>query len=253
MEKMVKKLKGIESEIKELQPFYESVKLTVSEISTKEGRQEVIRTLFEKFFKYAMPDKAEKFGIVFTPVEVVDFMINSVSEVLKNEFNESLINKGIKILDPFTGTGTYVVRLLDKLKELGISDEDFKYKYQNDIWCNEIMLLSYYISLINIEDTYGRIIGEFEPFTHDVLTDTFETAEKHDKQNILFEEDDFQIANKKVEDEKKENIRIIISNPPYSVGQKDANKNNPNNSYLKIEERIKETYLNDVKTTNKIR
>lgn len=194
---MVKKLKGIESEIKELQPFYESVKLTVSEISTKEGRQEVIRTLFEKFFKYAMPDKAEKFGIVFTPVEVVDFMINSVSDVLKNEFKESLINKGIKILDPFTGTGTYVVRLLDKLKELGISDEDFKYKYQNDIWCNEIMLLSYYISLINIEDTYGRIIGEFEPFTHDVLTDTFETAEKHDKQNILFEEDDFQTANKK--------------------------------------------------------
>lgn len=108
-----------------------------------------------------MPDKAEKFGIVFTPVEVVDFMINSVSDVLENEFNESLINKGIKILDPFTGTGTYVVRLLDKLKELGISDEDFKYKYQNDIWCNEIMLLSYYISLINIEDTYGRIIGEF--------------------------------------------------------------------------------------------
>lgn len=102
---MVKKLKGIESEIKELQPFYESVKLTVSEISTKEGRQEVIRTLFEKFFKYAMPDKAEKFGIVFTPVEVVDFMINSISEVLKNEFNESLINKGIKILDPLQGLG----------------------------------------------------------------------------------------------------------------------------------------------------
>lgn len=245
---MVKKLKGIESEIKELQPFYESVKLTVSEISTKEGRQEVIRTLFEKFFKYAMPDKAEKFGIVFTPVEVVDFMINSVSEVLKNEFNESLINKGIKILDPFTGTGTYVVRLLDKLKELGISDEDFKYKYQNDIWCNEIMLLSYYISLINIEDTYGRIIGEFEPFTHDVLTDTFETAEKHDKQNILFEEDDFQTANKKVEDEKKENIRIIISNPPYSVGQKDAMDNNANTKYETIDNRIQETYAKDVHT-----
>ncbi len=242
MEKMVKKLKGIESEIKELQPFYESVKLTVSEISTKEGRQEVIRTLFEKFFKYAMPDKAEKFGIVFTPVEVVDFMINSVSEVLKNEFNESLINKGIKILDPFTGTGTYVVRLLDKLKELGISDEDFKYKYKNDIWCNEIMLLSYYISLINIEDTYGRIIGEFEPFTHDVLTDTFETAENHDKQNILFEEDDFQTANKKVEDEKKENIRIIISNPPYSVGQKDAMDNNANEKYEYLDSRISETY-----------
>lgn len=248
MEKMVKKLKGIESEIKELQPFYESVKLTVSEISTKEGRQEVIRTLFEKFFKYAMPDKAEKFGIVFTPVEVVDFMINSVSDVLENEFNESLINKGIKILDPFTGTGTYVVRLLDKLKELGISDEDFKYKYKNDIWCNEIMLLSYYISLINIEDTYGRIIGEFEPFTHDVLTDTFETAEKHDKQNILFEEDDFQTANKKVEDEKKENIRIIISNPPYSVGQKDAMDNNANTKYETIDNRIQETYVKDVHT-----
>lgn len=245
MEKMVKKLKGIESEIKELQPFYESVKLTVSEISTKEGRQEVIRALFEKFFKYAMPDKAEKFGIVFTPVEVVDFIINSVSDVLRDEFNESIANKGVKILDPFTGTGTFIVRVLDKLKSLGISDEDFTYKYDNDIWCNEIMLLAYYTSLINIEDTYGKAIGSFLPFSHDVFTDTFELEEKKNKnyQGVLFEEENFKKANDKATEEQQQDIRIIIANPPYSAGQKNANNNNAKSEYKALDERISKTYL----------
>ena len=245
MEKMVKKLKGIESEIKELQPFYESVKLTVSEISTKEGRQEVIRALFEKFFKYAMPDKAEKFGIVFTPVEVVDFIINSVSDVLRDEFNESIANKGVKILDPFTGTGTFIVRVLDKLKSLGTSDEDFTYKYDNDIWCNEIMLLAYYTSLINIEDTYGKAIGSFLPFSHDVFTDTFELEEKKNKnyQGVLFEEEDFKKANDKATEEQQQDIRIIIANPPYSAGQKNANNNNAKSEYKALDERISKTYL----------
>ena len=169
MESMVKKLKGLESEIKALEPFYDSVRKTVTGVTSKEGRQEIIRKLFEKFFKYALPSSAEKFGIVYTPIEIVDFIINSVSDVLKNEFNESIANKGVKILDPFTGTGTFIVRVLDKLKSLGISDEDFTHKYNHDIWTNEIMLLAYYISLINIEDTYGKIVGKFSPFNHDEI------------------------------------------------------------------------------------
>lgn len=245
MESMVKKLKGLESEIKALEPFYDSVRKTVAGVTSKEGRQEIIRKLFEKFFKYALPSSAEKFGIVYTPIEIVDFIINSVSDVLKNEFNESIANKGVKILDPFTGTGTFIVRVLDKLKSLGISDEDFTYKYDNDIWCNEIMLLAYYTSLINIEDTYGKAIGSFLPFSHDVLTDTFELEEKKNKnyQGVLFEEEDFKKANEKATEEQQQDIRIIIANPPYSAGQKNANNNNAKSEYKALDERISKTYL----------
>lgn len=248
MESMVKKLKGLESEIKALEPFYDSVRKTVAGVTSKEGRQEIIRKLFEKFFKYALPNSAEKFGIVYTPIEIVDFIINSVSDVLKNEFNESIANKGVKILDPFTGTGTFIVRVLDKLKSLGISDEDFTHKYNHDIWANEIMLLAYYISLINIEDTYGKIVGKFSPFNHDVLTDTFELEEKKSKnyQPVLFEEDDFKIANEKVNEEQAQDIRIIIGNPPYSVGQKNAMDNNSNTSYPNLDERISSTYGSNI-------
>lgn len=248
MESMVKKLKGLESEIKALEPFYNSVRKTVAGVTSKEGRQEIIRKLFEKFFKYALPNSAEKFGIVYTPIEIVDFIINSVSDVLKNEFNESIANKGVKILDPFTGTGTFIVRVLDKLKSLGISDEDFTHKYNHDIWANEIMLLAYYISLINIEDTYGKIVGKFSPFNHDVLTDTFELEEKKSKnyQPVLFEEDDFKIANEKANEEQAQDIRIIIGNPPYSVGQKNAMDNNSNTSYPNLDERISGTYGENV-------
>lgn len=244
MESMVKKLKGLESEIKALEPFYDSVRKTVAGVTSKEGRQEIIRKLFEKFFKYALPSSAEKFGIVYTPIEIVDFIINSVSDVLKNEFNESIANKGVKILDPFTGTGTFIVRVLDKLKSLGISNEDFTHKYNHDIWANEIMLLAYYISLINIEDTYGKIVSKFSPFNHDVLTDTFELEEKKSKnyQPVLFEEDDFKIANEKANEEQAQDIRIIIGNPPYSVGQKNAMDNNSNTSYPNLDERISGTY-----------
>lgn len=248
MESMVKKLKGLESEIKALEPFYDSVRKTVAGVTSKEGRQEIIRKLFEKFFKYALPSSAEKFGIVYTPIEIVDFIINSVSDVLKNEFNESIANKGVKILDPFTGTGTFIVRVLDKLKSLGISDEDFTHKYNHDIWTNEIMLLAYYISLINIEDTYGKIVGKFSPFNHDVLTDTFELEEKKSKnyQPVLFEEDDFKIANEKANEEQAQDIRIIIGNPPYSVGQKNAMDNNSNTSYPNLDERISGTYGSNI-------
>lgn len=244
MESMVKKLKGLESEIKDLEPFYDSVRKTVAGVTSKEGRQEIIRKLFEKFFKYALPNSAEKFGIVYTPIEIVDFIINSVSDVLKDEFNESIANKGVKILDPFTGTGTFIVRVLDKLKSLGISDEDFAQKYDHDIWANEIMLLAYYISLINIEDTYGKNAGNFKPFNHNVLTDTFELEEKKIKkyQPVLFEEDDFKMANEKANEEQAQDIRIIIGNPPYSVGQKNAMDNNSNTSYPNLDERISGTY-----------
>ena len=245
MESMVKKLSNFDKEIEELQPFYDSVKRTVQDITSSEGRQEIIRKLFEKFFQYALPKSAEKFGIVYTPVEIVDFIINSVSDVLKNEFGESITNPGIKVLDPFTGTGTFIVRLLDKLKELGINNEDLTTKYNNDIWCNEIMLLSYYIALINIEDTYGKLSGGYKPFNHAVLTDTFQMAEKRRNkfyQTALFEDQEFNLANAKAKEEDEQDIRVIIGNPPYSIGQRNANDNNANNNYEYLNNRIIDTY-----------
>lgn len=251
METMVKKLKGLDAEIKSLDDFYESVRKTVKGVTSSEGRQEIIRKLFEKFFQYALPASAEKFGIVYTPVEIVDFIVNSVAQVLKDEFGQSITSPGIKILDPFTGTGTFIVRLLDKLKELGISNEDLKTKYQNDIWCNEIMLLSYYIALVNIEDTFGRLGNQgFLPFDHAVLTDTFQMAEKRNKkfyQSVLFEDQEFAQANSKAKEEDESNIRIIIANPPYSVGQHSANDNNANDKYPSLDNRISQTYALNVK------
>ena len=253
MESMVKKLSNLSIERDKLEPFYESVRKNVEGIDTSEGRQEIIRKLFEKFFQYAMPKSAEKFGIVYTPVEIVDFIINSVSDVLKSEFNESITSPGIKILDPFTGTGTFIVRLLDKLKKLGISDQDLKSKYENDIWCNEIMLLAYYIALVNIEDTYGRLSSQYEAFSHAVLTDTFQLAEKKKGlfyQTTIFEDEEFKTANSKAREEDSADIRIIVGNPPYSVGQKNANDNNANEAYPYLDQRIRDTYVKGVKITN---
>ena len=251
MESMVKKLRNLNKEIEELNPFYESVKKTVEGVTSSEGRQEIIRKLFEKFFQYALPASAEKFGIVYTPVEIVDFIINSVTDALKNEFNEKITSPNIKILDPFTGTGTFIVRVLDKFKELGISKEDLKEKYEKDIWCNEIMLLAYYIALVNIEDTYGKLSGEYEPFTHAVLTDTFQMAEKRISkfyQTALFEEEEFSAANEKAKEEDETDIRIIVGNPPYSVGQKNAMDNNANSSYDSLDYRINNTYAKNTKS-----
>lgn len=249
MESMVRKLKNINNGIDELKPFYESVRTTVKGVTSSDGRQEIIRKLFEKFFQYALPSSAEKFGIVYTPVEVVDFIVNSVSDVLKLEFGESICNPGIKVLDPFTGTGTFIVRLLDKLKETAISNSDLQAKYENDIWCNEIMLLAYYIALINIEDAFGRLSGGYKTFNHAVLTDTFQLAEKRRNkfyQTALFEDAEFNAANSKAKEEDETDIRVIIGNPPYSVGQKNANDNNKKDSYPGLDNRIRETYLKGV-------
>ena len=253
MESMVRKLRNLSKETEELKPFYESVKTTVAGITSSEGRQEIIRKLFEKFFQYALPASAEKFGIVYTPVEIVDFIVNSMCDVLEDEFGQSIAKPGIKVLDPFVGTGTFIVRFLDKLKELQISQEDLNAKCSNDIWCNEIMLLAYYIALVNIEDAFGRLSGSYSPFGHAVLTDTFQLAEKRRTkfyQKNLFEDEEFSAASSKAKEEDDADIRVIIGNPPYSVGQKSANDHNANDSYPSLDARIKETYLKDVRVTN---
>ncbi|UNE54939.1 DEAD/DEAH box helicase [Bartonella machadoae] len=245
MEKILKELDktNIEEESKDLKEFYDSVKLRASGITTPQARQNLIITLYESFFAKAFPRTVEKLGIVYTPVEVVDFIIHSVNDVLRKEFGKSLGSRGVSILDPFTGTGTFITRLLQS--DL-IKPEDMEYKFRHDIHANEIVLLAYYIAAINIESTYHSLMkGGYIPFKHIGLTDTFQMVEKQDLMKGLLEENSAYL-----ELQKKLNIEVIFGNPPYSVGQKSENDNAKNTPYPLLDKRISETYAVQSEVTN---
>ena len=220
--------------------FYKSVQDRAEGIKTSEGKQRIIIELYDKFFKTALPKTVEKLGIVYTPVEVVDFILHSVSDVLQKEFGRTLSDENIHILDPFTGTGTFITRLLQGGY---IKPEDLKRKYANEIHANEIVLLAYYIASINIENTYHELIDakedEYQNFEGICLTDTFQMTEYDDK--LQFSEI-FPQNSERVEKQKKCPLTVIIGNPPYSVGQKSANDNAQNQKYKNLEARITNTY-----------
>ena len=220
-----------------LSKFYDAISKRVDGIDNNASRQKLITELYERFFKIAFPRMSEKLGIVYTPVEVVDFMLYSVEAVLKKEFNSSLGKKGVSILDPFTGTGTYITRLLQS----GIiSAKDVEHKYHNEIFANEIVLLAYYIAAINIESTFSELNSkEYTPFDGIVLTDTFQMFESKDVLDLEI----FTSNNSRAELQKAQSIKVIIGNPPYSVGQKDASDSNQNMSYEDLDVRIAETYV----------
>ncbi|WP_375657525.1 MULTISPECIES: DEAD/DEAH box helicase [unclassified Bartonella] len=200
-----------------------------------EAQQNLIVKLYNEFFRHAFPRTVEKLGIVYTPIEVVDFIIHSVDDVLRNEFGKSLGSRGVSILDPFTGTGTFITRLLQS--DL-IKPEDMEYKYRYDIHANEIVLLAYYIAAINIESTYHSIMkGEYIPFKHIGLTDTFRMLEEKNLLQKLFKEN-----SEYLEHQKKLDIEVIFGNPPYSIGQKSENDNAKNTPYPILNKRIGDTY-----------
>lgn len=241
MHKMIEQLEtvgGFEKDTTELESFYESVRVNVGNIDNLEGKQTIIKNLYEKFFKGAFPLTVEKLGIVYTPVECVDFIIHSVNDILKREFNTSLSDENVHILDPFTGTGTFITRLLQSGL---IKPEDMERKYRNEIHCNEIVLLAYYIADVNIEAVYHDIMKPDHYVNYDgiCLTDTFQLAET--KQQSLSQEF-FKENSEVVLRQKKAPIRVIIGNPPYSVGQKSANDNAANLAYPILDNRIAETY-----------
>ncbi|MBB4077310.1 putative helicase, partial [Bartonella fuyuanensis] len=245
MEKILKELDktNIEEESKELQEFYNSVRLRASGITTPQARQNLIITLYESFFAKAFKKTTDKLGIVYTPVEVVDFIIHSVDDVLRNEFGKSLGSRGVSILDPFTGTGTFITRLLQSNL---IKPEDMEYKFRHDIHANEIVLLAYYIAAINIESTYHSLMkGEYIPFKHIGLADTFRMLEEKNLLQELFKEN-----SEYLEHQKKLDIQVIFGNPPYSVGQKSENDNAKNTAYPILDDRIRETYAAQSKVTN---
>lgn len=235
----------LDSETEALQRFYDSVKLRASGIDSAEGKQKIIVELYDKFFRNAFPRMTERLGIVYTPVEVVDFIIHSVNDVLKQEFGKSFADEGVHVLDPFTGTGTFISRLLQSGL---IPPKKLTYKYKNDIHANELVLLAYYIAAINIEAVYhSEIIDEYTPFEGICLTDTFQMYEKEDLVDHVLVENS---ARRKRQ--KSLPIQVIIGNPPYSAGQDSANDNNANVKYPTLDERITQTYANSSKAKLKI-
>ncbi|WP_375627027.1 helicase-related protein, partial [Bartonella sp. MU37NMGALS] len=212
MEKILRELDkmNIKDEAKDLEKFYQSVKDDTEGIIETRAKQNLIIKLYEDFFTKAFKKTTDKLGIVYTPIEIVDFILHSVNDVLEQEFGQSLSSRGVSILDPFTGTGTFITRLLQSNL---IKPEDMEYKFRHDIHANEIVLLAYYIAAINIESTYHSLMkGEYIPFKHIGLADTFQTLkEKNLIDGILKENSEY------LEHQKNLNIKVIFGNPPYSV------------------------------------
>jgi len=251
MQKMLELLEAqaIEKDTETLDKFYDSVRRRAAGIDNAEGKQRIIIELYDKFFKTAFPRMVERLGIVYTPVELVDFIIHSVDDVLKKEFGRSLTDENIHILDPFTGTGTFITRLLQSGL---ISKADLQRKYQNEIHANEIVLLAYYIAAINIENAYHEASGEesFQAFEGICLTDTFQLGETDESEKLFSEI--FPQNSERVQKQKKAPLKVIIGNPPYSVGQKSANDNAANQEYPVLNGKIAGTYVaNSITTMNK--
>jgi len=233
---------AIEKDTEVLDKFYQSVRMRAEGIDNAEGKQRIIIELYDKFFKTAFPKMVEKLGIVYTPVEVVDFIIHSVNDILQKEFDRTLSDENIHILDPFTGTGTFITRLLQS----GLIDQkDLERKYTQEIHANEIVLLAYYIAAINIENAYHDALGSdiYQAFDGICLTDTFQLGETDESEKMFSEM--FPQNSERVAAQKKAPLRVIIGNPPYSVGQKSANDNAQNQSYSKLDTKITNTYAKE--------
>lgn len=253
MERMLSVLDqhSLESENQALHEFYSAVRSRVSGVDNAEGRQRIIVDLYDNFFAKAFSKTADKLGIVYTPVEIVDFILRSADEALNEHFGKRLTDEGVHILDGFTGTGTFMVRLL----QLGLIDpHDLARKYAQELHANEILLLAYYIAAVNIETTYQDIRAgtleesqQYEPFPGLVLTDTFQSYEDGDDDDLgVFPEN-----NERINRQRALPITVIVGNPPYSSGQESANDDNANEKYPHLDAAIRDTYAARSTATNK--
>ncbi|GAA7844850.1 DEAD/DEAH box helicase family protein [Helicobacter pylori] len=243
LDKMVLKLSdlGLEGETKDLKNLYESVKTEATHAKSQKSQQELIKNLYNTFFKEAFRKQSEKLGIVYTPIEVVDFILRATNGILKKHFNTDFNDQSITIFDPFTGTGSFIARLLSKENNL-ISDEALKEKFQKNLFAFDIVLLSYYIALINITQAAQNRDSSLNNFKNIALTDSLDyLEEKNDKGVFAFFED--LKENKDIKDTLADkNIRVIIGNPPYSSGAKSENDNNQNLTHPKLEKWVYEKY-----------
>ncbi len=252
MERMIGSLEGagLEAETEELARFYASVRRRAEGIDNAEGRQRVAIELYDNFFRKAYPRDAERLGIVYTPVEIVDFIIRAVAELLESEFGASLGDEGVHILDPFTGTGTFVARLLSSGL---IEADDLPRKYRSEIHANEILLLAYYIAGVNIETAYQEALEKagreeaYEPFPGIVLTDTFQSTEPGERAGAAM----FPRNSERIERQLGLDIRVIMGNPPWSVGQRSQDDVNQNLAYPTLDGSISTTYAKQSVATNR--
>ena len=257
MQRMVDALSDakLESETESLTKFYESVRIRASEVSSASGKQQVIKDLYERFFRKAFKKQSEALGIVYTPVEIVDFILRSTDQISRWHFGKGLTDEGVHILDPFTGTGTFMVRLLQSGL---IEPDDLARKYAGELHATEIMLLAYYVAAVNIETTYNALQAEraqrngehepeYVPFDGIALADTFQIHEEGDILDLKV----FKENNAAIERQKSAPINVIIGNPPWSGGQESANDNNANLKYPTLDKRIEETFAANSSATNK--
>ncbi len=265
MGRMLRVLDGanLEAETEELEGFYTSVRERCAGIDNAEGKQRIITELYEKFFSQAFTKTAKSLGIVYTPVEIVDFILRSVDHLSREHFGRGITDAGVHVLDPFTGTGTFIVRLLQSGL---ITPADLARKYAGELHANEILLLAYYIATANIEVAYRDLLaqaqqsgndagagawsaddGGYVPFDGIVLADTFQMSEGAGTLDTSF----FVANNDRAAAQRKLDIRLIVANPPYSVGQESANDNNANQRYPDLDRRIADTYAARSTGTNK--
>ncbi len=243
LDKMVQKLStlGLEGETKDLKNLYESVKTEALHAKSQKSQQELIKNLYNTFFKEAFKKQSEKLGIVYTPIEVVDFILRATNGILKKHFNTDFNDSNITIFDPFTGTGSFIARLLSKENAL-ISDEALKEKFQKNLFAFDIVLLAYYIALINITQAAQSRDSSLKNFKNIALTDSLDYLEEKTNKGALPLYEDLK-ENKDIKDTlADQNIRVIIGNPPYSAGAKSENDNNQNLSHPKLEKLVYEKY-----------
>ncbi|GAA6898814.1 hypothetical protein CHC156_11330 [Helicobacter pylori] len=243
LDKMVEKLStlGLQGETKDLKNLYESVKTEAMHAKSQKSQQELIKNLYNTFFKVAFKKQSEKLGIVYTPIEVVDFILRATNGILKKHFNTDFNDQSITIFDPFTGTGSFIARLLSKENAL-ISDEALKEKFLNHLFAFDIVLLAYYIALINITQAAQNRDSSLKNFKNIALTDSLDYLEEKTNKGVLPFFEDLK-ENKEIKSTiEKQNIRVIIGNPPYSAGAKSQNDNNQNLSHPNLEKLVYEKY-----------
>ena len=258
MSKILSSLKnyGLNNELKKLERFYKAISLRVERAKSSKRRQEIIKEFYEDFIKEAVPKLAEKLGVAYTPIEIVDFILHSCNDLLNKEFGKKLTDKDVHVIDPFVGTGTFINRLIQNEDQVFIEDKDLKHKFENELYANEIMLLPYYIASVNIEEAYhSRFSDEdYKAFPGITLTDTFTLTENIiDLKSIkdTLENDPFYENKQRIINQEKAPIKVIVGNPPYSVGQKSENDGNKNTKHSFLDSNVRKTYVKESTSTNK--
>ncbi len=226
--------------LKPLDRFYTAIEKAAESQTGYTEKQHFLNAVYEKFFQSFDKKQADTHGIVYTPQPIVDFMVRSVQEILKTEFGKSLSDEGVHILDPFTGTGNFITRIMQSIKKSRLPQ-----KYANELHCNEVMLLPYYIASMNIEHAYSEALGEYRPFEGICLVDTFDLAEPKEMQFEFMSAEN----SARVQRQRSAPIQVVLGNPPYNQSQANENDANKNRKYRHMDRRVKETYVADSKAT----